>query len=276
MNEDFAPTTWRLLITEAASGPWNMAVDEAIATLAARGESPPTLRFYQWQPATVSLGRHQPLAEIASDRLRRHGYGIVRRPTGGRAILHVDELTYSVLGPQDEPRLSGPVLDVYKRISDAIVLGLQRLGVEASEAPGDQRAGSDVSAVCFEVPSAFEISVNGQKLVGSAQSRRQGYVLQHGALPLQGDIARLVDVLALPDEDARLALRRLTAQRATTLGTVLQRHISFWEAATVLVDGFNSVLNLDFQQEPLSDAEHELADTLLHEKYATDEWLRRH
>ena len=80
--------TWRLIITDPASGAWNMAVDEAIAITSARGDVPPTLRFYQWQPATVSLGRHQPVEDIDQARLQERGWGLVRRPTGGRAILH--------------------------------------------------------------------------------------------------------------------------------------------------------------------------------------------
>ncbi|MCB0235394.1 MAG: hypothetical protein KDG58_14505, partial [Anaerolineae bacterium] len=107
---------WRLLVTPPAGGAWNMAVDEAIAVHAGRGDVPPTLRFYQWQPACVSLGRHQPLADIDMARCAALGYDLVRRPTGGRAILHTDELTYSVAGPQDDPALAGAVLDSYLRL----------------------------------------------------------------------------------------------------------------------------------------------------------------
>lgn len=271
----FSPSTWRLLITEPASGAWNMAVDEAIATLAAQGESPPTLRFYQWQPGTVSLGRHQSAAEIDSDRLQAQGYDLVRRPTGGRAILHIDELTYSIMGPANEPRLHGPVLDTYNLISQGIVLGLRRMGVAVSKAPGDQRVGPDVSPVCFEAPSAYEISVGRQKLVGSAQNRRAGYVLQHGTLPLQGDITRLVDVLAIASEAERTALREILAARATTLGAVLGRVVTFWEAATALIDGLSTVLALDFEQQELSPAEQQLAQTLVQEKYVHPDWLQR-
>jgi len=195
-------TTWRLLITSPASGAWNMAVDEAIATLSARGDSPPTLRFYRWRPPAVSLGRHQPVEDIDSARLQERGWDIVRRPTGGRAILHIDELTYSIAGAATEPRLQGPVLDVYNLISRGLLLGLRRLGVSAGKAPADKRAGQDVSAACFEVPSAYEISVGNQKLIGSAQRRAGSYVLQHGSLPLHGDITRLVDVMVFGD-DAR-------------------------------------------------------------------------
>ncbi|RME81839.1 MAG: lipoate--protein ligase family protein [Caldilineae bacterium] len=269
------PAVWRLIITPPASGARNMAVDEAIATLSAQGHSPPTLRFYQWQPGTVSLGRHQSIAEVDRAAIRARGYGLVRRPTGGRAILHIDELTYSIAGPQDEPRLSGAILDSYMRLSEGLVLGLQRLGIAAVKAPGSSRTGPDVSAVCFEVPSAYEICAGGKKLIGSAQSRRAGYVLQHGSLPLYGDITRLVDVLALPTPEERAALKRLVASRATTVAEQLGRRVTFWEAATVLIDGLNSALNVDFEEGELSPEEEALAAELEAEKYANPAWTER-
>jgi len=266
---------WRLLITDAASGSGNMAVDEAIATFAARGESPATLRFYQWQPGTVSLGRHQSLADLDMERVQQLGYGVVRRATGGRAILHIDELTYSISGTANDAGLGGAVLDSYNQLSSGLMLGLQRLGIDAVKAPAGNRAGADASPVCFEVPSAYEITAGGRKLLGSAQSRRSGYVLQHGSLPLTGDVARLVDVLAVEDESQRADLRRALAERATTLEMLMGRYVSFWEAATVLIDGLSSALGVDFTEGELSSGELALAAELEAEKYAEANWLLR-
>ncbi|MCB0189244.1 MAG: hypothetical protein KDE31_33470, partial [Caldilineaceae bacterium] len=152
----FSPrSTWRLLIEdEPRGGAANMAIDQAIAQACAAGESPPTLRLYRWQPPAVSLGRHQPLADIDQEAARAHGYEIVRRSTGGRAILHTDELTYAVAANSEEPRVQGGVMDAYLRLSNALVRGLQILGLAADKAGGDVRAGKTVSAACFEVPSA--------------------------------------------------------------------------------------------------------------------------
>ncbi len=150
----------------------------------------------------------------------RLGYEIVRRPTGGRAILHTDEFTYSLAAAADDPRVRGGVMDAYLRISNALLAGLRRLGVAADKAPGTVRVGPDVSAVCFEVPSAYEITAGTRKLMGSAQSRRAGYVLQHGSLPLVGDITRLIDVLALEAETAA-RLRAELGERACTLAQAL-------------------------------------------------------
>ena len=263
---------WRLLITPPADGAWNMAVDEAIATHAGRGDVPPTLRFYRWEPACVSLGRHQPLADIDLARCRGLGYDVVRRATGGRAILHTDELTYSVAGPQDNPVLAGAVLDSYLRLSQGLLAGLARLGLTVNKAPPTNRSGADAGPVCFEVPSAYEIVAGGKKLVGSAQSRRQGWVLQHGTLPLVGDVTRLVDVVAVSNEAEHVELRAGLAERAVTAEQVLGRPVSFEEAAEALLAGFSEALGVHFTSGEITEAERETAARLVSEVYGTDGW----
>lgn len=274
MNES-NPWTWRLVVTPPANGAWNMAVDEAIATYAGRGEVPPTLRFFQWQPPCVSLGRHQPLNNIDLKRCQALGYDVVRRPTGGRAILHTDELTYSVAGPQSHPLLAGAVLDSYLRLSQGLLAGLRRLGLQVSKASGSSRVGPDAGPVCFEVPSAYEIVADGRKLVGSAQSRRQGWVLQHGTLPLVGDVTRLVEVLAVADEEARAGLRAKVAARATTVEALLGRVVTFEEAAEAMAAGFSEALGIRLVADELTPAELATARKLLEEKYATEAWTAR-
>jgi len=273
----FPQATWRLLIEEEArSGAANMAVDQAIAQACAKGNSPPTLRFYRWQPPAVSLGRHQPLADIDQERVAELGYEIVRRSTGGRAILHIDELTYSVAAPSTEPRVQGGVMDAYLRLSNALVCGLQRLGLDAEKAGGDVRVGKDVSAACFEVPSAYEITAHGQKLLGSAQSRRANYVLQHGSLPLTGDITRLIDLLAI-DKSEAAELREQLQQHACTLATAIARNdtdplLHFPRVADALAQGFTETLNLTLQPSQLSTEEVQTTARLIREQYANPTW----
>lgn len=277
--EIFEPATWRLIIEEEPrSGPANMAIDQAIATACAAGESPATLRFYRWQPPTISLGRHQAIAEIDVVAADARGYGIVRRTTGGRAILHTDELTYSVAAAADEPRVKGGVMDAYLRLSNALVVGLRNLGLEADKAGADTRVGTDVSAACFEVPSAYEITAGGRKLLGSAQSRRAKYVLQHGSLPLTGDITRLIDVLVLEPEAAQL-LRQQLALRAGTLAQSLgvaddAPEVDFMRVAQALVQGFSSELNLTCKPGQLTATELRAASQLIREQYANPEWTQ--
>lgn len=266
------PSVWRLSITPPATGAWNMAVDEAIAVHTGRGDVPPTLRFYQWHPACVSLGRHQPLADIDLARTRALGYDLVRRPTGGRAILHTDELTYSVAGPQANPVLAGAVLDSYLRLSQGLLAGLARLGLSVTKAPPASRSAADAGPVCFEVPSAYEIVAGGKKLVGSAQSRRQGWVLQHGTLPLAGDVTRLVDVIAVADEAERPALRAGLAERAVTAEDVLGYPVSFDQAAEALMAGFEEALGIRLVPAALTPAELAAAERISREVYASDAW----
>lgn len=273
-------TVWRLILeSQPRSGPANMAVDEAMAEACAAGESPPSLRIYRWAPPAVSIGRHQALGDIDLAAAQTRGYDVVRRSTGGRAILHTDELTYSIAAPATEPMVQGGVMDAYRRLSDALVAGLAHLGVPVEKAPGSVRAGRQVSAACFEVPSAYEITTDGRKLLGSAQSRRAGYVLQHGSLPLWGDVTRLVEVLAL-DGPAREELRHQLAQRATSLAQVLgvdegSAQVQFEQVAQALVTGFESRLGLRFRPSPLSPAENQRAARLVRTRYANSEWTER-
>lgn len=252
-----------------------MAIDEAIALAVAEHLVPPTLRFYAWDPPCVSLGRHQSLSAVNVPRCVELGYDIVRRPTGGRAILHTDELTYSVVAPTDHPLMAGLVLDVYLRLAEGLVAGLQWLGVPADPAPGTSRPGPDVSAACFEVPSAYEIVSGGKKLLGSAQNRRSGFVLQHGSLPLRGDLTRLVDCLALSGETERDVLRCSLSEHAITLEMAAGRSIGFEEAAEALAAGFESALSIELVPGDLTEAEVVQGADLSRDKYGHRDWTER-
>ena len=299
---------WRLLETGLADGAANMAIDEAILWAVAEGESRPTLRFYGWQPPCLSIGYSQSMeGEVDVDRCREAGIGLVRRPTGGRSILHADELTYSVVALQAEPRVAGGVIESYRRLSAGLVSGLWALGVDACQAlsptppapprppsippnsGGEAREGSPVppsprvgrgglggrgtqSAACFDAPSSYEITVGGRKLVGSAQVRKKRVVLQHGSLPLEGDIACIFDFLIVSSEERREELRRELRARATSLELALGHSVSFEEAARRLAAGFAQALNLRLIPGQLSQRELALAEKLRREKYATREW----
>ena len=271
---------WRLLIEDSPrSGAANMAIDEAIAEAAAAGAVPSTLRFYRWNPPTVTLGRHQKLADVDETQIAARGYDLVRRATGGRAILHIDELTYSVSGPIEEPRMAGGVMDAYLRFSNALLSGLSTLGLKAEKAGSRTRAGRELSAACFETPSAYEITAGGRKLMGSAQSRRKGYVLQHGSLPLWGDVTRLVDVLALSCT-AKYRLRQQLRRQAATLAEALDlpsdsERLAFPHVAAAMAGGFTSALDQDLQPGTLSASELSRSAELIRVRYADPAWTRQ-
>jgi lipoate-protein ligase A len=267
---------WRLLITPPSQGAWNMAVDEAILEAVEQKSILPTLRLYSWDPPCLSIGYAQPSADIDLPRLFALGWHWVRRPTGGRAILHTDELTYSVIAPLSDPRVSGGVLESYQRLSYALLTALHVLQIPAVSQPGKSPANNQENgAVCFEVPSNYEITVQGKKLIGSAQARRKNVILQHGTFPLRGDLTRITQVLAFTDESARsdAALRLLS--HATTSEGLLGTGVSWQEAVDAVISGFQSELNLDFIREPLSPLEISRAEHLLHEKYTHPFWLER-
>lgn len=273
----YARTTWRLVLTPPASGAWNMAVDEAILEAAVRGSAPPTLRLYAWEPPCLSLGYAQAIDDVDLQRLSARGWQLVRRPTGGKAILHTDELTYSVAGPAEEPRLSGGVLESYRRLSQALLLALSLLGAPVAANPqANPLPGSDPKgAVCFEVPSNYEITAHGKKLIGSAQSRRLGGVLQHGSLPLYGDLTRITQVLTFPDEASRLRAAERLLQRAVTLEQVLGAAPGWEKAAQALTRGFAQALNLTLVESALTPGEIARAEQLVEEKYGNRAWTER-
>jgi lipoate-protein ligase A len=182
---------WRLLLDPPQRGHINMQRDLELMEQVSVGESPPTLRIYQWSPAAVSIGYFQDEQEVVdADACRRLGIDMVRRPTGGRAVLHDDELTYSIIVPEAHPFIEGGgVVDAYRSISRGIITAFNLLGITASLTPEAASRPGLSPGSCFDTPSAYEIQVNGKKVVGSAQLRRDGIVLQHGAIlfSLQAD-----------------------------------------------------------------------------------------
>lgn len=273
---NYEKSTWRLIEHPPAKGAWNMAVDEAILESVYNGTSPPTLRLYAWQPACLSLGHAQRLSEANIEVLNQQGWDLVRRPTGGRSILHVDELTYSVTAHQSEPRVRGGVLESYLRLSKALIEALQNLGLspEANENKSNNKP-PEPNPVCFEVPSNYEITVNGKKLVGSAQARRKEGLLQHGALPLYGDLTRIITALKFKDLAAQAEAKTRLLARATTVERELGQTINWETASQAFQDGFQSVLNLDLEPGELTDTEKQRAQQLVIEKYAHPSWTER-
>lgn len=268
--------TWRLLLQpEPARGAWNMAVDEAILEACGRGDSPPTLRLYAWQPACLSLGYAQPFSDVDIANLQTNGWDLVRRPTGGRAVLHTDELTYSVIGPPDEPRLTGTVLEAYNRLAAALVEALRLLSLPVEVQERLNAINKTPNPVCFEVPSTYEITVNGKKLVGSAQARRKEGVLQHGSLPLTGDLTRILQVILYPDQAARESAALHLLEHATTVETALDRVVSWDTAAQAFVTAFESTLALHLEPATLTFNEQVRTEELVRTKYAHPDWTGR-
>lgn len=264
---------WRLVIEDSPrAGAENMGVDEAILLAHAAGKVPPTLRFYRWNPPAVSLGYFQDyLTEVDAAACRRLGVDIVRRTTGGRAVLHDKEVTYSVIVSMDQ--LPGTVAETYLRLAGGLVLGLRDLGVDAVLAPergapgGTGDAGSPGGA-CFEVPSSYEIVAGGKKVVGSAQVRRQGAILQHGSILLELDAALLARVLGLGSE----AGPRIASKAAGLAELRGGRAPTYAEVCRAVARGLETALDLKFAPGGLTAEETATAERLAREKYGQDSW----
>lgn len=279
-------TRWRLIESGYADAATNMAVDEAIANAVATGEQPPTLRLYGWRPAGVSLGYNQPLDEgISQDAIAARGYGIVRRPTGGRAILHADELTYSFCIRQDAIRGGGSTMESYREISRGIIAGLELLGATVSlgadgetpaGAPGGvpafcgQDGGMDAARpICFAKTARCDLQAEGRKVVGSAQVRRNGGILQHGSIPITINLEDQVAVM--PGSDGRLS-RQVLAGAAMSVSELLGRSVTYEELSAAVARGFAESFGVELQAQELSPAEAVEAERLREEKYATEDW----
>ena len=268
--------SWRLLITPPSPGAWNMAVDDALLEAVEHEESLPCLRLYAWQPPCLSIGYAQPWKDIDLPRLLARHWDWVRRPTGGRAILHTDELTYSVIAPITDPRMQGGVLESYQRLSLALLAALRSLDLPAEShllaAHGDDR---DTAAVCFEVPSNYEIVIQGKKIIGSAQARRKHAVLQHGSFPLWGDLTRITDVLSFPDDQARKDAATRLLSHAATAELILGRRPAWDAVVHAFASSFQSELHLELIDSGLSRSELDRAQALVNEKYCHPAWLER-
>jgi lipoate-protein ligase A len=185
--------SWRLLVTPPASGAENMALDEALMDRA-RQTGEWVLRVYSWNAPTISLGRNQSArGRYDLDRVRELGLDVVRRPTGGRAILHDREITYSVTAPV---RDAGDLRESYDRINRLLLSALHSLGVAAMVATPATRSAAPSMTPCFSEPAEGELTVDGRKLAGSAQWRSDDALLQHGSILLADD-QMLLATLAL-------------------------------------------------------------------------------
>lgn len=278
---------WRLIVHGRLPGALNMAIDEAIMACHANGETPPTFRVYGWSPPALSLGSIQRATrEVDREAARKAGIDVVRRPTGGRAVLHDDEVTYSIVVAEDNPLIPKGLRQSYEAATGGIALGLRRLGVEAEvvgrDSPRRQRGDgacvgsmADKSAgACFDSASWYEVCVHGRKIVGSAQYRREGILLQHGSILISLDPWKLVNLFKI-DEARKQAIAADLVEKAVGISQVTGRPISFDEVAEAVVAGVEEFLGIEFVRSDLTDHERELSEQLAKEKYGSDSWTYR-
>jgi len=242
-------TSFSFVDTGAHNGAWNMAFDVQRAEALDAGLGTPLLRVYTWSPWCISLGRHQNSNEIDCTRTEAAGYDVVHRPTGGRAILHAEELTYSVV-MHSEGR---SIMDVYRMISEALVAGLRTLAptisVARTQANFPKLYREPGGIPCFSSSARYEIEYEGRKLVGSAQRRIGSTVLQHGSILIGDAHLALPDYLAV-SEQVREQLRHDMRRHTISLREILGGAISASEVAQAVHTGFERVWETDIPSLP--------------------------
>lgn len=266
--------SWRLLDTGHARGAFNMALDAALLEGAAAGE--PVLRLFGWEPPAISFGYSQrPAQEVDLDKCRGLGVDVVRRLTGGRAVLHWDELTYSVICPQDDPRCGGSIGHTYRRIGECLIEGLRLFGVEASlerarPRPARGRVGG-LTEPCFSSLARWEVRCGGRKLIGSAQRRALGAILQHGSLLIGPQHGRLLELLPAGEAERAEAARRL-AHSSTCLRECAGTPIDLDRLARCLAEGFCRILQVELRPSSPTGEELRRAEELMASHYADPSW----
>lgn len=271
---------WNFINTGSKNPYYNMAMDEALLNFVSRGEIDPVIRFYTWNPATLSIGYFQRLQkEIDIDKVKEKGYGLVRRQTGGRGVLHDKELTYSVIVPESHPNMPSTVTEAYKIISQGLLEGFKNLGFETYFAIPRSKEERDKlkqprSSVCFDAPSWYELVVEGRKIAGSAQTRQKGVILQHGSILQDIDIDDLFDMFKFKNERLKAKMKENFVQKAVAINDISNQHITLNEMENAFEAGFKKGLNIDFK--PLELTEKQLEEVqVLEDKYRSEAWMYR-
>lgn len=271
---------WNFINTGSKNPYYNMAMDEALLNFVSRGEIDPVIRFYTWNPATLSIGYFQRLQkEIDIDKVKEKGYGLVRRQTGGRGVLHDKELTYSVIVPESHPNMPSTVTEAYKIISQGLLEGFKNLGFETYFAIPRSKEERDKlkqprSSVCFDAPSWYELVVESRKIAGSAQTRQKGVILQHGSILQDIDIDDLFDMFKFKNERLKAKMKENFVQKAVAINDISNQHITLNEMENAFEAGFKKGLNIDFK--PLELTEKQLEEVQeLEDKYRSEAWMYR-
>ncbi len=269
---------FRLIDTGYENAFTNMAIDEALLK-----SKLPVLRFYGWKPAGLSIGYFQSTKNFNFENLKRHGIDLVRRLTGGNAVLHDKEVTYSfiidmskmqsifehVKNPKrvfNEKEMPKSIVESYRKISKGLLEGLKNLGLNSLMSEAVEKG--EKSAVCFNDPSWYEILVSGKKIVGSAQKRVNGKLLQHGAILIDIDVGKYCSLFSNCNEELIKKLK----ERMTSINSELKKEMNYNHVKQSMIKGFEKALDIEFEESGLTEEELELAKKLERNKYSSRKW----
>ncbi len=269
---------WAFLDTGNHSAAYNMAVDEALLDWHSKGKIPPVVRFYGWEPAALSIGYFQKAEkEVNFDALQEQGIGFVRRPTGGRGVLHEHELTYSVIVSEEHPKMPVGVTEAYRVISEGVLQGFRALGLDAEFAvPRTEEEKASLknprSSVCFDAPSWYELVVEGRKVAGSAQTRQKGVILQHGSILLEIDEDKLFSLFHYSSDRTKERMKRAFKDKAVAINALCSNHVTLNEARIAFKQGFEKGLNIELEPLVLTEEQVYQIETIQRERYENREW----
>jgi len=266
-------TEWLFLDTGHHDAAINMALDECMINWLNEGKIGPTLRFYGWKKPSLSLGRFQKAQRtIDFDAVERHGCQYVRRLTGGSAVLHDKELTYSLVISEDDPGIPKTIKDAYYILSKGVLEGYRALGVDVDYAIPEKELKRERTAICFERPAVYEMVVDGKKLSGNAQTRLRGVLMQHGSVPMSMDVNMLFDLFRFPSEKSRNRKREAFHNKAVAVDEVTNKQHSYEMMVKAFKKGFETGLGITLSPLELTESDWEEVYQLAKTKYETEAW----
>jgi lipoate-protein ligase A len=246
---------WRLLETGYSNAFTNMAIDKAVLVSNSEGLVPPTVRFYGWKPSAISIGYFQSLEEeVDLDICKKYGVDFVRRITGGGAVYHEEELTYSIVIAETHNSMPKNIIESYSRICGAVMKGLKNLGIESKYVPIN------------------DIVTKGKKISGNAQTRKLKTVLQHGTVLTDVNVEKMFSLLRVPNEKIKDKLVADVKERVTSIKHVLDEEISFEEISEAMKIGFEQEFNVKLIKGSLTDKELELTKNFENECFSNMNW----
>ena len=246
---------WRLLTTNANNAFVNMAIDNALLVSNSEKKTPPTVRFYTWKPPAISIGYFQSLEdEVDVEKCEENKVDVVRRLTGGGAVFHEKELTYSIVIPESHPMIPESILSSYKKICGALIKGLRNLGIKSRYRPIN------------------DIVVNNRKISGNAQTRKKQTVLQHGTILIDVNVEKMFSLLKIPAEKRSDKIISEVKNSVTSISQVLNKTVSLNDIQNAMKKGFEEEFNVKLIKESLTDYEQKLAKKFEKEFFTLKEW----
>lgn len=260
---------WGFLNTRYQDAATNMAIDEALLNWHSKREIPPTLRFYGWTAPSLSVGHFQKTDKrVDFAAIEHYGCEFVRRLTGGSAVLHDDELTYSIVVTENHPSIPKSVREAYHILTKGILEGYRNLNIHADYAyPSREETIKDRSAVCFEQAAYYEMVIEGKKLSGNAQTRKKGVLLQHGSIPMSIDENMLFDLFLFPSERVKERQRHAFADKAIAINQITNKKHTYDMLTEAFYHGFQTGLGIKFKPLTLTDEQWDEINYLAKTKY---------